>query len=268
MANYDILGDIAILKFHKTIGKKEKLEQAKQMLESHSNLKTVLEKTDKVSGRLRTIKTKFLAGEKTLIADYKENGCRFKLNVETCYFSPRLASERLKIAKLIAKLKAKKVLVMFSGVGPFTIVIAKNTKTQEIVSIELGKDCCKYASQNLRLNKIYSGVKVIQGDVNKVVKKGGLIVKGNLVPLHFDVIVMPRPNLKDTFLKAALSVAKKNTLIIYYGFCAEAEKDRMTENLLKEVGKLKRKIKILSVKEAGDIAPYEHRYRIEIKVLN
>lgn len=269
MANYDILGNIAIVKFPRETSKSEKMKKASELMNQYKSLRTVLEKTDKVSGRLRTIKTKHLLGEKNLVADYRENNCRFKLNVETCYFSPRLANERLEVAKIIPKVKNKpSILVMFAGVAPFSIVISKNAKTKKIVSVELGKECCKYAKLNLLLNKVYSGVEIIQGDVKKIIRKGGLIVKGNLVPLHFDVIVMPRPNLKETFLSDALKVSKKGTFIIYYGFSPESKKQEMLDELLNEAKKLKRKIKIDRVLEAGDIAPYEHRYRIEVKVLN
>jgi tRNA (guanine37-N1)-methyltransferase len=265
MANYDLLGNIAIVKFPKGAKKREKLEQARELLMIPS-VKTVLEKLDKVKGRLRTIKTRYIAGKRNLIAEYRESECRFRFNVETCYFSPRLSNERIEVARMIKK--TDNVLVMFSGVGPFSIVIAKLVKPKRVLSIELGKECCKYAKENVRLNKVADIVEVIQGDVKKVVKKGGLIVKGNLVPLQFDVIVMPRPNLKETFLKEAFNVAKKGTKIIYYGFSPESEKEKMLENLLKEAKKLKRKIKILSIEEAGDIAPHEHRYRIEILVEN
>lgn len=257
MANYDILGNIAIVKFSEETSDEEKLKKAEELLKIPS-VKTVLEKTEKVSGRLRTIKTKFLAGEKTLIADYRESGCRFKFNVETCYFSPRLSNERLEVAKMIKKIKNSSVIVMFAGVGPFSIIISKYAKPKRIMSIELGKECCKYASENFRLNKIYSGFEVLQGDVNRLVPK---------LKEKYDVIVMPRPNLKDTFLKSAFNVAKKRTLIIYYGFSSESKKEEMLNELEKEAKKCRRKIKILNVKEAGDIAPYEHRYRIELKVL-
>ncbi len=273
MSNYDIIGSIAIVKFADDATTDFKNKFANDFLKEHGNIKTVLEKTEKVHGRLRTIKTNFLAGIPTLEADYKESGCRFKLNLETCYFSPRLANERLQIAKMIGKLVKKKknasVLVLFSGVAPFPIVIAKYAKPKHITSIELGKDCKKYAIENIYLNKVGDIVEHIQGDVNKVLPKlakGRLSVKGNLVPLHFDVIVMPRPNLKDTFLKAALGVAKKGTEIIYYGFFPEAKKDKMVEDLVKEAKKYKRKLKIVRVLEAGNIAPYEHRYRVEMKV--
>ena len=258
MANYDILGNIAIIKFPDETKKEEKLKKAQELLKNPS-VKTVVEKTEKVHGRLRTIKTRFLAGEKNLIAEYRESGCRFKMNIETCYFSPRLANERIEVARLIGKMKNPSILVMFAGVGPFSIVIAKNCKCKKIVSIELGKECCKYAAENLKLNHIYSGVEIMQGDVKKAIKK---------IHEKFDVIVMPRPNLKESFLADALKVAKKNTRIIYYGFSPESKKDEMVENLMIEAKKLKRKIKIQKVLEAGDIAPYEHRYRLEILVGN
>jgi len=257
MANYDILGNIAIVKFPEGTKKEQKQEKAEELLKNHS-VKTVLEKTEKIKGRLRTYKTRFLAGEKTLIAEYAESGCRFRLKVDSCYFSPRLANERLEVAKIVSKMKKPKVLVMFAGVAPFSIIIAKHSKPRQIMSIELGKECCKYAKQNLLINKIYSGIEIIQGDVKRVVKK---------LNEKFDVIVMPRPNLKETFLSDALSAAKKGTVIIYYGFSPESKKDEMLENLLKEAKKQKRKIKILKTLEAGDIAPYEHRYRIEMKVM-
>ena len=259
MASYDIIGNIAIMKFGKE-RKKEKLKEAKKLLK-RKNIKTVLEKSERVKGRLRTIKTKFLAGDKTLETVHKENNCKFRLNVEGCYFSPRLAEERKQIA---GKVKKKdKVLVMFSGVAPFAVAIAKRAK--EVTAIELSRACSKYAEVNVRLNKL-DNVKLIQGDVKKKVTKGGLIVKGNLVPLQFDVIVMPRPNLKETFLKQAFSVAKKGTIIYYYCFGNQDKLGKMIEQVYRESKKVRKKIKILKVKKAGDIAPYKFRYRVEIKI--
>ena len=41
----------------------------------------------------------------------------------------------------------------------------------------------------------------------------------------------------------------------------------LKKSLIEEALSVKKKIKILKVKPAGDIAPYKYRYRIEIKVL-
>lgn len=261
MANYDIIGDIAIIKFEKEVTKTEKTEFAKKFLWEHKNVKTVLEKADKVSGRLRTIKTNFLYGERKLETIHKENDCRFKLNIETCYFSPRLSNERIELAKIVSKKKNAKVLVLFAGVGPFSVVIAKFAKPKKIISIELGKECCKFAKKNIEMNKVQNIIEVIQGDVKKIIPK----LKNKLIEEKFDFIIMPRPNLKDSFLKEAFSVCKKNTQIIYYGFCSEKQLEKMLSDINKEAKEYKKKINITKVKEAGDIAPYEHRYRIEIR---
>jgi tRNA (guanine37-N1)-methyltransferase len=271
MANYDILGDIAIVKFEDSVSMEEKIVKAKQLMKDYKCIKTVLEKTNKVSGRLRTIKTKFLIGENKKEALYKENGCLFKLNIDSCYFSPRLANERLEVAKFIVKyseknkIKNPSIIVMFAGVAPFSIIIAKalGNKSGKIVSMELGKECNKYAKENVLLNKT-KNIEVIGGDVKKIIPK--LFERNKKEKYNF--IVMARPNLKETFLKQGLMMAKKNSIIIYYGFSPESKEKEMLSELEKEARFLKRKIKILNCFEAGDIAPFEHRYRIEIKVLN
>ncbi len=257
MVSCDIIGSIAIMKFNKE-PKKEKLNLVRKLLKNQKNIKTTLEKVERVKGRLRTIKTKFLAGKRTLEAVHKENNCKFRLNVETCYFSPRLAEERKEIANKIKK--EDKVLVMFSGVNPYGIVIAKKSRAK-VTSIELGRECCKYAKENSKINKVENKVTVLQGDVKKVISRLKKLKE------KFSVIVMPRPNLKETFLKEAFSVARKGTIIYYYGFCKETDVEKMIKEIKEESKKSRKKIKILKVKKAGDIAPYKYRYRVDFEVL-
>ncbi|MCX6748002.1 MAG: methyltransferase [Candidatus Pacearchaeota archaeon] len=242
----DAIGKIAILKFKEGISSKEKKKIALNLLKTQSNIKTVLEKAEKVKGRLRTIKTKYLAGEKTKETIYKESGCLFKLNTDSCYFSPRLSGERLEIA---SKIKKGKVLVLFAGVGPFSIIIAKKNPQVKVTSVELGKECCKYAKENVILNRL-NNIRVIPGDVKKVLPK---------LKEKFDYIVMPRPQLKDTFLEDALKVSKKNTIIFYYDFSSNPEE------ILEKIKN--KRLKVLSIKKAGNIAPYKYRWRLDLKVI-
>ena len=197
--SYDTIGDIVILKFPKDVKQSDKKKVALSILKERSSVHTILEKTEKVKGRLRTLTTKFLTGEKTKETIHRESGCSFKLNIDTCYFSPRLSNERLEIAKEIKM--SDKVLVMFSGVGPFTIVLAKIAKPRKVVSIELGKECTRYARDNVKLNRLLNmNIEILQGDVKKVVPK---------LKEKFDKIIMPRPQLKETFLAEAFQLLKK-----------------------------------------------------------
>ncbi len=250
MVAYDIIGNIAIVSFRERKKKAEKLREAKKLLK-RKNVATVLEKVERVKGRLRRIKTKFLAGKNVKETIHKENNCLFKLDVDKCYFSPRLSEERKEVAKRVGK--KDKVLVMFSGVAPYAVLIAKFTKAK-VVAVELSRDCNKYAEQNVKLNKL-KNIQLIQGDVKKKIPKE-----------KFDIIVMPRPNLKETFLKEAFAVSKRGSLIFYYGFSNKDKLDKLVEKIYRESKKAKKKIKITRIRKAGDIAPYKFRYRIEIGV--
>ncbi len=285
--SFNILGSIALINFPDGTLIKDKKNFANEILKKHSNVKTVLEKSKKFSGRLRKMQTKHLAGEKNKEVLYRENGCVFRFNIDTTYFSPRLSNERKEISKLIKK--GEDVLVMFAGVSPFSIVIAKNSKAGRIVSNEINKEANKYAKLNLKLNKLKERVELWGGDIKRFAgtkgctppsRSGGRrcenllkqapkdFRKKSLLGAKFDVIVMPRPNLKDSFLKEAFSLSKKGTRIFYYGFCKVEEVNLVVEKIKVEAKLFKKKIKILKIKPAGEIAPYKIRVRVDFKVVN
>ena len=269
MASYDILGNIAIVKFvaPKKLTLKDKKKIALKILKQHKNVRTILEKSGNFSGRLRKQKTRFIAGEKTKEVLYRENNCEFRFNVDDCYFSSRLSTDREEIAKQVLKSRKKeKVLVMFSGIGVYGIVIGKLSKAEKIVCVELNRKCNKYALENVERNKLLERVQIVQGDVMRIIGKG----KSKRINSKFDRIVMARPNLKDDFLDVAFQVCKKGTIIHYHCFYHELEKKAgvIEELIEKRAMENRKRIKIVGIKKAGEIAPYKFRYRADFKVLN
>lgn len=256
---YDILGNIVIVKFDRESGLADKKRIARALLKQNKNITTVLEKSSRFKGRLRTQKTKHILGLRTKESLYRENACEFLFDVDECYFSPRLASERKEIASLVKK--GEQVLVMFGGVAPFAIVIAKLSRARRVVSVELSKECSKYALLNVKRNKL-SNVEIVQGDVRKVIGARGRVKE------KFDRIVMARPNLDDIFLDVAFRAIKRSGVIHYYGFYPENESEKLKELIFNEAIKAKKKVKIIRVKKAGDIGMRKFRYRADIKVLN
>jgi tRNA (guanine37-N1)-methyltransferase len=257
MKGYDIIGNIAIVKFTRGAKVKNKKREALRLLAKHKSIRTVLEKSGRIKGRLRVQKTKWVLGERTKEAFYRENGCEFRFNVDSCYFSPRLANERLEIAKMVKR--NENVLIMFGGVAPYAIVIAKVARPKKVVSVEFGRECNKYALENVKRNKVNGRVELIQGNVRKVLPK---------LKEKFDRIVMARPNLKDSFLDVALPRIKKNGMIHYYGFYSEGEINKLRELVINEARKAGKKIKIIRIKKAGDIGIRKYRFRVDFKVLN
>ena len=256
MKGIDIVGNIAVVKFSRGTHVKQKKEEAQHMLEIHKSVRTVVEKVGRFKGRLRVQATKHLLGEKTKEVLYRENGCMFRFNVDTCYFSPRLAAERQEVAQSVKN--GERVLVMFGGVAPFAIVIAKQGKARSVVSVELSRACMKYALENVKRNKLQGRVEIVQGDVRRVVPK---------IKEKFNRIVMTRPNLEDSFLDVAFKAVKKGGVIQWYGFYEEEKDEEMKQMITQEAKKAKRKIRILRARRAGDIGVRKFRWRVDLKVL-
>ena len=264
---YDIFGNIALVKFDRTMSAAGKKKFSDKIMRNNNAIKTVLEKTGKFKGRLRKQETRWIAGEKTKEVLYRENGCVFRFNIDDVYFSPRLGNERKEIASLI---KRGNVFVMFAGAAPYSIVIAKNSKIDKVYSNEIDKNANKYAEMNIELNKVKGKVIMLNGNIQDIATKvkRGLRINNELVPKLFDYIIMPRPQLKDSFLKQVFMLSKKGTVVFYYDFCKIDEKEIIIDKIKKEFALAKKEIKILKVKAAGEIAPYKIRIRIDFKILN
>ena len=256
---FDVLGNIALVRFPKEFEQKDKKKFAEKLLKENKQVKTVLEKQGKIKGRLRKISTKYLAGEKNKEVLYRENGCVFRFNIDATYFSSRLSNERKEIASKIKN--NSEVLVMFAGVGPFPIVIAKNSRAKKVYSNDINRKANKYAKLNIELNKLKKRVELVPGDIKKVAEKLAKKKK------KMDVIVMPRPQLKESFLKQAFMLSRKNTQIYYYAFCKKDEIDSAIEKIKIEAEEYGKKIKILKWKSAGEIASNKIRVRIDFEVL-
>jgi tRNA (guanine37-N1)-methyltransferase len=266
--SFDLLGKTALVRFPKNFSMKDKKKFAINLMNKQKSIKTVLEKAGEIKGRLRKLSTNFIAGENTKEILYKENNCIFKFNIDKTYFSSRLSNERKEISSLIKPNET--VLVMFAGVAPFSIVIAKNSKAKKVYSNELNREANKYSLINIKLNKVEDKITLIPGDIKKVSEKiiKGIEINKEKIPKYFDVIVMPRPQLKESFLKEAFSLSKKGTRIYYYDFCKQDEKEKIINKIQTEAKLFNKKIKILNVKNAGEIAPYKIRLRVDFQINN
>lgn len=245
---YDVVGGIAILEINRELLDKRKVI-AEALLKVNRNIKTVVKKSGGHEGNHRIQKYEFLVGKKSFETLCKENGIILKLDIRKVYFSPRLSHERLRVAKLVKE--GEDVLIMFSGISPYDITIAKHSKANEIYGIEINKDAYKYAKENLKLNTV-NKVKLFCGDVKKVLPKLGK---------KFDRVIMPLPKTAGLFLGVALKALKKNGIIHFYCFSEEEN----AEDIIK-VLKGKAKVKILDVVKCGQSKPKVFRYCIDFKV--
>lgn len=250
--SYDIIGDIAIIDIPPELEKREK-EIADALLK-FKNIKVVAKKSGIVEGEFRTRKIQIIGGENRKETIHKEFSCRYLLDVEKVYFSERLGNERLRILNQIKD--NEKILVMFAGIGPYAILIAKKKKV-EIYAIELNPYGYEYMVENVKLNKV--NVNCILGDVRietpKLVEKIG----------KFDRIIMPLPKDAGNFLDVALNAIKKGGIIHYYGFSDDPKK--FADEIKKIVKNLNYEIEILNSVKCGAYAPHVYRVCVDFKIL-
>jgi len=163
--SYDIIGDIAIINLNKKAVRYEKII-AEGILATNKNIKTVLRKVKQFSGIYRVAKYKCIGGKDKRITTYKENNVKMYIDIDHVYFSTRLSNERKRIAQLIKD--DEKVLVMFSGIAPYPLVIAKNTNARFIYGIEINPFAHRLGLKNIELNSI-KNVFLINDDVKNCI---------------------------------------------------------------------------------------------------
>jgi tRNA (guanine37-N1)-methyltransferase len=206
--SYDIIGDIAVLRVPETLGGKSRVV-AEAVMQTHKRVKTVLQQTSPVSREYRLRALEWVAGERKIETAHKECGCLFKVDLEKCYFSPRLSHERMRVAQQV---RPREIVVnMFAGVGCFSIVIAKHSEAKRIFSIDINPDAVHYIQENTTLNRVEHKVIAVQGDARDV-------IEGRLQGVA-DRILMPLPQKAYEYLECALSALKpKGGWVHYYDF--------------------------------------------------
>jgi tRNA (guanine37-N1)-methyltransferase len=205
---------------------------AEAVMQTHKHVKTVLQQTSPVSNEFRLRRLEWIAGEKKTETFYREYGCVFKVDLEKCYFSPRLSYERMRIAKQVKPGEA--IVNMFAGVGCYSILIAKHSQASRIYSIDLNPDAVQYMLENILLNRVHDRVIPIHGDSAKIVQQK---LKNSA-----DRVLMPLPEKAYEYLDYALLALKPHGGWVHYYDFEHAKKPenpirkteaRVTEKLRK-----------------------------------
>ncbi|NJD53994.1 MAG: class I SAM-dependent methyltransferase family protein [Candidatus Methanoperedens sp.] len=248
---YELIGNIAIIDQHE----KNAPEIAKVLLH-HKNIKTIFQATSAVCGEYRTRELLFIAGEQKTETIYRENGCRYLLDVTQVYFTPRLSTERIRIRDQVKN--GDKVVDMFAGIGPFSIPIAKKFPDAQVISVDKNPVAIKYLRENIRLNKI-KNIEIREGDAREEAK--GIS--------DADHVIMNLPHSGLEFIDSAFGVIKKGGIIHFY---AISHKDDLFEGLINEIEAYARKsgLRVCPIDRriVRPYAPYQYNVCIDFKVIS
>jgi tRNA (guanine37-N1)-methyltransferase len=232
--SYDIVGNIAIVRLSRA-SRPNAQTIAKTIMCVHKNVKTVLAQVGPVAGDFRLRRLTYLAGDNRTSTIHRENGSLFSVDVERCYFSPRLCHERSRIAKLVEPNEA--VINMFAGVGCFSIMIARHVSTAKVFSIDANPAAFQFMRENIRLNRVDMRVIPLLGDSKTIIERR--------FRHAVDRVLMPLPEIAFGYLPSAVSAVRTSGGWIHYYDFEHAEK---TENAVEKTAvKATEKLASLSV---------------------
>ena len=249
--SYDIVGDIILIRLPNKLLKYQK-EIGESLLESNKNIRTVC-LIEPVTGEFRTRNIKVIAGEKHTTTIHKEYGLKFDVDIKNTYFSPRLATERKRVADLV---KPKEIVVdMFAGVAPFSIMIAKYASPKIIYAIDKNIEAVKCAKQNIKRNNILDKIEVINADAREIHK---------ILQKKADRIIMNLPFSAHLFFTYALKIAKDFVILHYYDILRVDNIEERTDKLKKIAGENGYTLPNLNIRKIKSYAPREFYIGIDI----
>lgn len=204
-SSFDTIGSIVILRIPETLANKRFLI-GDAILDSIKSARSVYMQISPITGDHRTRKLELIAGDDNPVTFYKEYGCRFKVDVEQTYFSPRLSTERFRIANLTSENEV--VANMFAGVGTFSVIICKYGNVKKVYNVDINQAAHELSIFNSRLNRMEQKIESFCGDAKEIVNSK---INGKS-----DRVLMPLPEKARYFVNYAVHCLKKEEGIIHY----------------------------------------------------
>ncbi len=248
---YDVVGDIVIMTIPKELENKER-EIASAILANNHKIKVVAKRVAQHGGEFRIRPIKIIGGEVRRETEVREFGIRLQLDVEKVYFSVRSGNERRRIASLVQP--GENVLVLFSGIGPYPLMISRHSRANQIVGIEKNPIAHNYGLLNLKLNKKLDNIVFILGDVKDILPQ---------FRDEFNRVIMPLPQSAGDSLNLALSVLQSGGCLHFYDMQHVDSFEESVAKLRLACQSVDRTLSAASVTVCGHCGPRTYRICID-----
>lgn len=248
---YEMVGDIALIEADDPNA--EAIADA--ILKVHPNINTVLGALTPVEGEYRTRQFKVIRGEDKKQTIHKEHQCRYFIDLERAYFTPRLSTER---ARILDQIKPGDVVLdMFAGVGPYSILIAKRSEASRVIAIDKNPDAVELLRKNMALNKA-KNIEAIEGDANEEARR----FEGMA-----DHVIMNLPHNAYEFLDSAVTATKPGGIVHYYAMTHEDDLFDSSIKLIEEAAsRAGRSIEVVEKRSVRSYAPHQYNICIDVRV--
>lgn len=250
---FDLIGDIAIVKVPSTWEEKKRRFVGEALTSRIPRIKSVWNQLSPFEGEFRIRRLEHLAGEVRTKTIYREHGIKLFVDVEKVYFSPRLSEERLRVAKLVTD--GERVFNMFSGVGSFSILIAKKVQGVRVYSSELNPEAYRLMVENIKMNKVEGSVIPLLGDCREHSKE----LKGKM-----QRVIMSLPEKSHEFFKHAVDACSDDATIHYYR--TVQSRDSPLVKAAEELRGIYSNLLFLNAKVVTEVAPHTYEVVLDVRI--
>jgi len=248
---FDQIGDIVLLKLPEPLVP-HAAEVGRAILEVQARARVVCLDSG-VKGAFRVREVRVVAGEARTVTEHREHGLRLKVDVGRAYYSPRLGTERLRVARLVRPGEA--VVDLFAGVGPLALLVARLAPRARVHAVDANPEAFRLLEENIRLNRA--------GNVTAVLSDAGAFLAGEP---RFDRIAMDLPRGAHAFLPAALRSVRVGGVVHYYEILELAGRERREAAIAAEGDRLGVKATVTEVRQVHAYSATQGMFAVDIRV--
>ena len=247
----DVIGDIAILRLPDEVQEFER-NIGDAILRWNGKLRAVAVDAG-VGGEYRVRDLRVVAGAPSLETVHTEYGLRYAVDVGKVYFSPRLGTERMRVAQQVRA--GETVLDLFAGAGPYAILIAKRSAPRAVVAVDSNKIAVRYLMENVRTNRAWR-VDPRLADARSVLADVG----------PADRIIMDLPHTGRGFLVDAFRAVRHGGFLHYYAILSMAEVEDHRKAIEIMAREANRAVEIAALREVRAYSPARRHWAFDLHV--
>ena len=247
----DIIGDIALVRLPDEL-RDHGGAVGEAVLKAYKSVHCVFS-DEGVGGEFRIRSVSHLAGENRTKTVHHEHGLRYSVDVSRAYFSPRLASERVRVTDQVKP--GEVVLDLFTGVGPYAIMIAKKSNPSIVYAVDSNPAAFELLEENIRLNRAEK-VKPILGDARLSLKRIGKV----------DRLILDLPQSSREFFVDALRSVKADGTLHYYEILETVELEDRKEWLIDEAARQGIETELIITREVKTYSAAQRHFVFDLRV--
>jgi tRNA (guanine37-N1)-methyltransferase len=219
---FDVIGDIVLIRLPPDL-RPRSAEIGKALQEFVPGARIVAEDRG-VRGETRLRELHVIAGEGPLRTEYRENGLPFLVDVERCYFSPRLAREHAAFAGRVRP--NDRILDLCSGLGPFGLTAARRAPGVTVTAVDVNPDAIALLRENAERLGVADRFDARAGDAEGELSRLGT----------FDRIVLNLPHAGARFLPLLPAHTAPGGALDYFEVVDDGLAPRRAEEILGTLG--------------------------------